>query len=104
MISLVPITAHAELLTIMGTNDEVYLFIDIDENNSNLIQIETKDNSYKYTEFEIKTYKSGAFKMSNEDITLFAHPTSDTHYRLVLFSSEPVQRLLGVTVVFDTLG
>lgn len=86
--------AEAEMLSISGSNAEISLIVEIEE-EMNIVLVNSVQGSFRIVESDIKEYQSGAFRLSNPEMLLFAHPIGDTQYNIVILTSEGVQRLIG---------
>jgi len=95
---------EAKLLTLGGTNDEVELLVTFD-GEYNYIRVDTKDSHSEFIDSDVKNYNSGGFRMRGSGALLFAQPTSDDQYKVILLIKDngeiQIQRLNNVTAIFE---
>lgn len=88
--------AEAQEITLEGENKDHGIFIAI-QGNSNIMMWDTIDGYSEHFDSKLKTYKSGGFSLKNPEsgIAVWAHPINDAQYKLVILTSEEVERMTG---------
>lgn len=93
--------AYGETLVIEGNG----IFITLD-GEENIITLDTDDGYVVIFDSKMKTYNTGAFSLKNPDggIALWAHPFSETQYRIVVLTNQGVhfiQQIIGTIVTLN---
>ena len=99
--------AEADEMTLMikGENKDHDIFIAID-GDVNIIMWDALDGYSKHFDSKLKTYKSGGFSLKNPEsgIIVWGHPMEDsTQYKLVILTSEGVERIVSSVVDYTPL-
>jgi len=97
-------SAQAEILNIVGNNEDRKIFIAI-EDNLNIIKVDTKEGYSEHFESKIKQYHTGAFSLKNPEsgILLWAHPTNDTQWKIIVLTNAGVERFIGNTIHLNNI-
>lgn len=92
--------AEAEILTIEGENENIGIFLII-EDDENLLILDNKDGYAEFEDSKIKTFKSGGFSLKNpsEHIAVWGAPFGESQYKLVIITSEGIQRITAEIIV-----
>ncbi len=92
--------AEAETLAIEGENENTGIFLVI-EDDENLLILDNKDGYAEFEDSKIKTFKNGGFSLKNpsEHIAVWGAPFGENQYKLVILTSEGIQRITAEILV-----
>ena len=92
--------AEAETLAIEGENENIGIFLVI-EDDENLLILDNKEGYAEFEDSKIKTFKNGGFSLKNpsEHIAVWGAPFGESQYKLVILTSEGIQRITAEILV-----
>ena len=90
--------AEAETLAIEGENENTGIFLVIEDGESLLI-LDDKDEEIE--DSEIKTFTNGGFSLKNpnEHIAIWGAPFGESQYKIVILTSEGIQRITAEIIM-----
>lgn len=102
MLFIIPAFAATEKitdLTLEGENENHGIFIAI-EGESNIMMWDTVEGYSEHFDSKLKTYNSGGFSLKNTELSIavWAHPINETQYKLVILTSEGVERMVASVI------
>jgi len=82
-------------LFLKANNGEIdmLLIVDTDED---YIKLAYNNTTIQYSDLDVKSYKSGTYRLSNSDITFFMTPLSDDYYKLLIITDDMRQKFIGI--------
>jgi len=82
-------------LFLKANNGEIdmLLIVDTDED---YIKLAYNNTSKEYTDLDVKSYKNGTYRLSNQDILFFMMPLSEDYYKLIISTDEIRQKFIGI--------